>query len=384
MFLVVFVSLTIIWFPNSPELQPVPGRDSGVFLYTASRLIDGDIPYRDAWDHKGPMIFFTNAVGLFFTDSRWGVWAIEVFTLAIAILLGFYLMRKVFPLTPTLAGVIAFVSAIPQISAGGNKTEQYVILLQLIALFVFQNQDFENQGHSWRNWILGSTMAIAFLFQGNLVMTWVVIALLIIGHRVYTRQSRALLIQGVEFASGFLVVIVPVLLFFWMHGSFKLFLSAVFEYNLVYSTTSDWSDRIISPLYGFRALSGSGIAFIGFVAWLMAINSSFSFSGRKLYDPQFRLILFAVFALPLEALASSLSGQSWNHYFLTWLPSLMILTTFFINLLLNALGTTDKFEKTRVFPFISPKEVLGYMIILTMVLQGLGLSRKILRKEILS
>lgn len=370
-FLVVFFSITIIWFPNSPKLQPIPGRDSGVFLYTASRLVDGEVPYRDAWDHKGPMIFFTNAMGLLLTDSRWGVWAIEVLTLGSTVLMGFSLIRKAFPLTPTLIGVFVFISSLPHVSAGGNKTEQYVILLQLIALYAFQGQTFKNQGHSWRNWVLGSTMAIAFLFQGNLVVTWAVIILLIIGYRVYAKQSRALLIQGVEIASGFLIAIAPVLLFFLVHDSAIPFLSAVFEYNFVYSSAASWGDRIISPLYGFQALGPSGIAFVGLIAFIMALNSIFR--RTKQSASQFRLILVSVFAFPLEAFASSFSGQSWHHYFLTWLPSLMILTTFLANILLNALDVPDSREKARGFLAIESRTAMGYAVILTMLTQGLGL-----------
>ena len=35
----------------------MPRRDSSVFIYVAQGLLDGEIPYLDRWDHKGPLIY---------------------------------------------------------------------------------------------------------------------------------------------------------------------------------------------------------------------------------------------------------------------------------------------------------------------------------------
>src|SRR5215470_11276925 len=64
---------------TSPWLRPVLGRDSGVFLYAGSRILAGQVPYRDVWDHKGPLIYYIDALGLLIGHgSRWGVWLLEV------------------------------------------------------------------------------------------------------------------------------------------------------------------------------------------------------------------------------------------------------------------------------------------------------------------
>ncbi len=52
-----------VFFPNLP-LNNMPERDSGVFLYVDGQILDGRIPYRDVWDHKGPILYYLNALGL--------------------------------------------------------------------------------------------------------------------------------------------------------------------------------------------------------------------------------------------------------------------------------------------------------------------------------
>ncbi|MCX6069001.1 MAG: hypothetical protein NT121_25185 [Chloroflexi bacterium] len=65
-----------VLLPFSPvNSQSVPSRDSGVFLYTGWRVLHGEIPYLQLWDHKPPVIYYLDALGLLLTpESIWGIW----------------------------------------------------------------------------------------------------------------------------------------------------------------------------------------------------------------------------------------------------------------------------------------------------------------------
>src|ERR687897_1148030 len=77
--IVVAILGTIIsLFPNNPGNMTLPSRDSGVFLYVGWRFLNGDMPYRDVWDHKPPLIYFVDALGIALTpDSLWGIWVLR-------------------------------------------------------------------------------------------------------------------------------------------------------------------------------------------------------------------------------------------------------------------------------------------------------------------
>ena len=65
-----------VW-PGSPALTPLPSRDAAVFLYLGDQVRQGRLLYRDAWDHKPPVVHLINAAGLSLANgSRWGVWLI--------------------------------------------------------------------------------------------------------------------------------------------------------------------------------------------------------------------------------------------------------------------------------------------------------------------
>src|SRR5687768_898621 len=81
---------------SMPSRVPVPLRDSGVFLYTAWRMLDGEVPYRDVWDHKPPAIYVIDALGLVLGGGTlWGVWALEALALVSAAVVGYAVAARV-------------------------------------------------------------------------------------------------------------------------------------------------------------------------------------------------------------------------------------------------------------------------------------------------
>ena len=97
---VVFGALYVL-LPTSPLYMPLTYRDPGVFLYIGWRILNGELPYRDIWDHKPPFIFYINALGLAITkNSQWGVWLLEFVSLSLAAFIGFRLINWCYALYP--------------------------------------------------------------------------------------------------------------------------------------------------------------------------------------------------------------------------------------------------------------------------------------------
>ncbi|MGH7442928.1 MAG: hypothetical protein ACREKE_09680, partial [bacterium] len=94
-FLMLFVlsACVLAILASSPLWEPIPGRDSGVYLLVARTILGGGAPYRDIWDHKPPLTYLIDALGLWISpsglDTYWGVWLLELCSLfASALLLG--------------------------------------------------------------------------------------------------------------------------------------------------------------------------------------------------------------------------------------------------------------------------------------------------------
>jgi hypothetical protein len=113
------VLMTLI--QNSPAFNPIPTRDPGVFLYVGWRILNGEVPYKDVWDHKPPVIYYLNALGLALTEnSRWGVWIIEFIFLFLAAMVGFRLLKKHFGFYPSIISQLLWLITLPLLFADGN------------------------------------------------------------------------------------------------------------------------------------------------------------------------------------------------------------------------------------------------------------------------
>ena len=45
--------------------------DQAIFVYVTKGILQGEVPYLDRWDHKGPLIYIINLIGLII-DENWG------------------------------------------------------------------------------------------------------------------------------------------------------------------------------------------------------------------------------------------------------------------------------------------------------------------------
>jgi hypothetical protein len=67
--------LCTLWWPM--------GRDQGTFAYTADVILHGGIPYKDAWEQKGPACHYTVAAAiLLFGHNEWGIRVLDLLFVA--------------------------------------------------------------------------------------------------------------------------------------------------------------------------------------------------------------------------------------------------------------------------------------------------------------
>jgi 4-amino-4-deoxy-L-arabinose transferase-like glycosyltransferase len=88
------------------------------------------IRYLDVWDHKPPVIFLINALGLLIGGgSRWGVWLVELGLLFLAALLGFKLIKRYLGALPAIFALFLWLLSLAFIINGGNLTTEYTLAI---------------------------------------------------------------------------------------------------------------------------------------------------------------------------------------------------------------------------------------------------------------
>ncbi len=309
-------------------------RDQGVFLYMAQQILDGSVPYRDVWDHKPPIIYYINALGLFVSNgTRWGVWTIELMFLSAAIMLGFRIFRAEHRLIPAFLATTLWLKAFVALGIpGGNYTEEYALLMQFLALYFFIESEHKGS-YSWRALLIGVIGSLCFLLRPNLIGIFAAVTLVFLWLRVRDRNWSLLVGGTLGIAVGFIGFLVLVMGYFWSQGALDDLIDQVFIYNFNYVTVTG-AARWSAFQSGLNLVTEAGIGWTGTAGWVLGCCLLVL---RKIPATSFKpLFYLALLAVPIEWFLACMSGRSYSHYFIAWLPILAFWTAFLSSVLINA------------------------------------------------
>ncbi|MDD6240372.1 MAG: hypothetical protein PUA93_02150 [Eubacteriales bacterium] len=110
--------------------------DSAFFQYTGKLILEGKIPYRDFFDHKGPLVFYYNALGALMGE-RFGI---AFLTFLSHFLTCFFLLLGIAEISSSLKEVTLAASLFLlfySISEGGNQVGEIVAPLVSLSLYFF-------------------------------------------------------------------------------------------------------------------------------------------------------------------------------------------------------------------------------------------------------
>jgi len=317
--ILLLVFFVLIVLAQANPLNILPGRDSGFFLYAGSQILKGKLLYIDVWDSKGPGIFYVNALGLLLAKgSRWGVWFLEFLVAITSTLLGYKIAKTEWGHGAALLAAMLWLFSLNVVLQKGNLTEEYSLLFSFFAIFVFWKITKSSQPQL-AGWILlGSLLAVNFLFRANNIGVIVSLMGAFLGTSLLSKQYGKIIKPILGFAAGILIVFGIVTVYFLRLGIFYEMIQASIFYNFSYA---GGNFNLIATLERAIELLGWGLLapFLGFLSVIWHILK------KKTLAP---LLLFGLINWPVEMVLSSLSGRMYIHYFICWLPAIWLLSAF--------------------------------------------------------
>lgn len=202
------------------------GTDSSVFQYIGQAIMRGEMPYRDVFDHKGPLLYLYNYFGNLILKIR-GVWIFEVVSVAVAVIFG-YKMARLFlnRILATIAVMVAF-SGYFRFVEGGNLTEQYALPFLFISLYIFTRY-FMEKFSKVATLICGICFGAVCLLRPNMIALWAVFVAIIFFMELKRRKFNF----AIFFTLGFALIVVPILSWLYLGGAFRDFIEQYLVFNL--------------------------------------------------------------------------------------------------------------------------------------------------------
>lgn len=314
----------------TPAAAPIPNRDSGVFLHVAQAVLDGGLPYADAWDQKPPGIHYIGAAGLALAPgSLWGVWLLETLALAGAAILSYIVLKDLFGRIPALFGASFWLLPLPLIYID-NMPESWGLLVNWIVLFLFIRD--ESKPRILHAALIGLCAALLLLLKPTTAgAPALIVSLLLL--RSLVKRNRADAVRALIILASAALIVGAVLLYFAWRDGLDDFFSSVVLYNRVYARPS--FEQWIAFLGTIRF--ANGFALIGLAGAAILLFDVIDNAQGRLTRPQRSSAIVMLGSVVFIAFMNVASGYGYSQYFIPFLQPYAYLAAYIAYLAITRL-----------------------------------------------
>ena len=293
------------------------GYDSAMFQTIGKYWAQGYLPYVELFDHKGPIIFFINAVG-YALGGKTGVFAVQIVFITAAEYAAFAMLKN----RTGEKIAIALSALLPLFLVvnwnEGNTTEEYILpflMLSYSAMLDWRDGLGEGCSHSPKYAALyGFTFAFALLTRATNALGVCIGTALITVTLITKAQWKNLFFNALAFIAGAAILTVPFSVYFACHGALYDMWYGTLIFNMDYMKTA--SDSV----------SGGGIvqflvtARMYLFGWILAAAEIWRFISAK--EKKLSGLFWLAVALPSTLFLYSLNN--YLHYGTILLPFLYV------------------------------------------------------------
>ena len=327
--LIVFIACMLLFAAYFPlRTNYYPSHDYSIFSYIGQQILRGKIPYTQLWDHKPPLIFYLNALGLKVAGgSLAGIWILEFLAFFLGTLLLLHVLKRFFPTWTALAVLIPGSLHYARLFDFGNYTEEASLFLALCAVWIMFASG-KGQRSPWKGLACGLLCGLAFTCKQNTIGAWIGLFLTDLAGLFHEQERRAAFRVRLHFwlmaAAGFLAVNLGWALYFASKDALGAYWDVAFRFNFLYSEQSGanrlataWTTLTFLPAF-------SPFLLLGYIGWIFEAVCCGK-KGIGAYASGAPLTFTALAGLPFELLFAGLSGMNYQHYFILCIPPLIVL-----------------------------------------------------------
>lgn len=319
--LVLILALQVVL--RLPFLDVPFERDEGAYGYMAQRIISGDLIYKDAMDHKPPLVYFTYALPIkLFGNS---IQAIRVPTLIYCMISTVF----VFLITRLWLGGMAgiFSALLYSLFSGGllvqgftSNTETFMVLPMLISLYLFMLYLKNKNPMFLLSSGIFSGAAVLFKQVSIVNFAFLLVFLYLNQRQVLKSKIRSTMI----FLAGFLIMPAVFLVYFLALGILPEVYYCIFKWNAEYLAVVSSTQSTLSRMTTGFAIIKDQMLFENAPIWIFSI-CAFIYIAKDDLKNENILIAFWTFA---SFVCVFISGLFFPHYFIQIIPGLCLLSSY--------------------------------------------------------
>lgn len=256
-----FFFLLLFSYSTSPFYSISWGHDSAVFQIIGKGWKNGLIPYRDSFDHKGPLLFALNATG-YLIGGKTGLFLLQGLFMLAFLEVSFrtfrlFLKESIAVILPVIMQII-----LCRTFDEGNMTEEWSLLFLAVSFYCLikwlkSYRDGKKTHPPFYAFIYGICFAcILFLRVTNAIGICCCVFIITV-FLLKNRCFKNLLQNMASILCGVLLIVVPFCLYFYLKGCLYDMWYATILFNLFYGMENLWDMKmkISLLLWALAALS---------------------------------------------------------------------------------------------------------------------------------
>ena len=304
-YILLFVS-SFIFMLDSPSNPIIPGKlqiDSGVFKTVSMLMRKGYFPYRDTFDHKGPLLYIINYLGDLISVD-YGIWIIELLTIFITLILIYKIAKLKCNNRESLFISLACLLTLNLYFVKGNYTEEYALPFITLSIYFYLDYFINKKVTNLRLFLIGLSFGGMLLLRPNMFLPWVFFSIIILVQLIMKKDYKFLFKCIGLFFLGTFVFVTPFILWIIKNNAFNDFFYQYITFNTIYTNLDDPFEDVLY-LYTISDFFNSTTMYL--CLFFLLLN-------KKKFNRVYILFLL------LSVLANSMSGRPYLHYNMVIVP----------------------------------------------------------------
>jgi len=213
--------------------------DPNAYYTMAKSWLNGYIPYKDLFDHKGPFLYIIYAIGCLITDTSFtGIYIIQSIALFIILLYTYKISQLFLPksysyISSLLCSILFFSN-----NHFGGSAEEFIVPLQAISSYLFLKHFLNKKSSNTLrySYIHGILIGITVLIKFNLIIFWFFPLCAIIIEYLISKELKKTFLYITYVIGGILSILIPLMIYYYCNNALSELFDCYLTFNSLYAS----------------------------------------------------------------------------------------------------------------------------------------------------